>query len=416
MAKQALNGVVRAIRHVAAVQGYRELADRELLDRFVGARDEAAFTALIERHGPMVFGVCRRALPSFHDAEDACQATLLVLARKAASIRKKTSLGIWLHGVACRVAANLKRDHTRRNKREQGLDAFAPKDPAAEVTWREAQAILDKEMQRLPERYRAPLILCYLECLTRDEAAKQLGLSPTTLHGRLERARDLLRHRLAKRGLTLAAVMSAAALSETAAQAALFAVGQPLTEISIPTPVLALTTEALKTMFLTKLKLSTAAVLCAALFVALMGGSVISADSAEDPKARPEFVKALQAEPPLPGKGDGGEVVEPEIRQTKRKEVEKEPGIVRGILDQVDAQVNVITVTLPGILGIKDGQIVKGKAIRLENLTVGTGTKITVDGKEGKLAEVNAGMTVTLELEVSFGRIAIKKLDASGEK
>src|SRR5262245_53538619 len=142
MARQALNGVLRHLRQVAAVQTCQGLSDRELLERFVGAHDEAAFTVLIERHGPMVLGVCRRQLADCHEVEDACQATFLVLARKAASVRKKTSLGSWLHGVACRVAATLKRDHARRKSRERGVDALSPKDPAAEVTWREVQAIL----------------------------------------------------------------------------------------------------------------------------------------------------------------------------------------------------------------------------------------------------------------------------------
>src|SRR5881227_386383 len=109
MTRQSLNGVLRHLRTVAAVQTYREMSDRDLLERFVEARDEAAFTVLIERHGPMVLGVCRRALPHFHDAEDACQATFLVLARKAGSLRKKTALSSWLHGVARRVAVKLKR-------------------------------------------------------------------------------------------------------------------------------------------------------------------------------------------------------------------------------------------------------------------------------------------------------------------
>src|SRR5580765_7546964 len=125
MAKQPLNGVLQHLRKVAAVHTERELSDRELLARFLAARDESAFTVLIERHGPMVLGVCRRSLPNLHDAEDACQATFLVLARKAASVRKKTSLGSWLHGVACRVASKLKRDHARRTRREREVDAPA---------------------------------------------------------------------------------------------------------------------------------------------------------------------------------------------------------------------------------------------------------------------------------------------------
>src|SRR5258708_7217222 len=264
MAKQPLNDVLQHLRKVAAVHTNRELSDRALLERFALAHDEAAFTVLIERHGPMVLGVCRRALPNFHDAEDACQATFLVLVRKAASVRKKTSLSSWLHGVACRVAASLKREHSRRKSRELGVAAPIPKDPAADVTWREVQAILDEELQRLHQSCRAPLILCYLECMTRDEAAKQLGLSAGRLHGRLERARDLLRERLTKRGLTLSAVMSAAALGESVAQAALapifvvnstkaamlLAAGQPLAESAAAAQVIALTREVLRTMLL----------------------------------------------------------------------------------------------------------------------------------------------------------------------
>src|SRR5262245_38972824 len=257
MTRRTLDGVLRHLRTVATVQTYRQLSDQELLDRFVRARDEAAFTVLIERHGPMVLGVCRRALPNFHDAEDACQATFLVLARKAASLRKITSLSSWLHGVACRVAVKLKRDHARRTSRERGVDAPPQTDSAAEVSWREVQTILDEELEQLPERYRVPVILCYLECRTREEAAQQLGLSAGSLHGRLERARGLLRERLSNRGLTLAAVLSAAALGESVAQAALaptfvvsstraallLAAGQPLTESVITTHVLALTQE-----------------------------------------------------------------------------------------------------------------------------------------------------------------------------
>jgi RNA polymerase sigma factor (sigma-70 family) len=298
MARQSLDRVLQHLRKVAAVQTYQELSDRELLARFVAARDDAAFTVLIERHGPMVFGVCRRALPNFHDAEDACQATFLVLARKAASVRKKTALSSWLHGVACRVAVNLKRNHARRQSREGRVEAPAQKDPPAEVSWREVQAILDDELEQLPERYRTPVILCYLECLTRDEAAQQLGLSPGSLHGRLERARDLLRQRLTRRGLTLAAAMSAAALGERVAQAALaptfvvsstraallLAAGQPLSESIVATHVLALAQEVLKTMFLNQLKVGAAVVLCVSLFVVLIGGSFSSLGMAQDVK------------------------------------------------------------------------------------------------------------------------------------
>src|SRR5438067_7113803 len=139
MAKKSLNGVLQHVRVLAAVQTDRALSDQVLLDRFVGQSDEAAFTVLIERHGPMVLGVCRRALKHSQDAEDACQATFLVFARKAGSIRKTASLGSWLHGIASRIAANLKRQQVRRQRREKQV-ALPPAQPdVASTYWKEAQ-------------------------------------------------------------------------------------------------------------------------------------------------------------------------------------------------------------------------------------------------------------------------------------
>ncbi len=299
---RSLDDFFRRLRDMAAVQTLGDLSDGELLERFVGSRDESAFTVLIERHGPMVLGVCQRAVPNRHDAEDACQATFLVLVRKAGSLRKKESLGSWLHGVASRVTVGMKRDAARRKNREQRPDLPAPTNPAAEVIEQEARAVLDEELGRLPERYRAPLVLCYLECLTRDEAAGRLGLTPGGLHGRLERGRDLLRQRLTKRGLALPAVMFATGLGEStvlalpptfvvssAKAAALLAAGQPLTE-SVRANVLVLTREVLKSMLLTKVKMAgVVGVLCAGL-LALAGGSLSSMSFAQDAGPKPRAV------------------------------------------------------------------------------------------------------------------------------
>jgi RNA polymerase sigma factor (sigma-70 family) len=299
MAIKSLNGVLKHLRVIAAVQTSRTASDRELLGRFVDTNDESAFTVLLERHAPLVLAVCRRALANQHDAEDACQATFLVLARKAASIRKTTSLGSWLHGVACRVAVTLKRDLGRRRRHEHGVPERAPPDPAAEVSWREVQGILDEELERVPERYRTPLVLCYLDGKTRDEAAHALGLSPGKLHGRLERGRELLRQRLAGRGLTLSGALLASALSASAAHAALpatfvvasakaalsVAAGQPLAANHlVAANVLTLTQGVLKSMFFTKVKLATAGVLCAGLIAATLGGTLPSAGIAQDAK------------------------------------------------------------------------------------------------------------------------------------
>jgi RNA polymerase sigma factor (sigma-70 family) len=219
MGDRHLHAVLHHVRKLAAAPAANPPSDRDLLDRFVARRDEAAFAALVERHGAMVLGICRRVLRHAHDAEDAWQAAFLVLARKAATIRRKDALGAWLHGVAYHVATNLRRDLARRGAHEVPLREVGQADAAGDVTWRELRAVLDEELARLPERLRAPLVLCYLEGRTRDEAARQLGWGLGTIRGRLERGRRLLRARLRRRGLDLSALLVAAALSEHAAPA-----------------------------------------------------------------------------------------------------------------------------------------------------------------------------------------------------
>jgi RNA polymerase sigma factor (sigma-70 family) len=220
MAEERLNGVLHEIRKLVGGERGGEHSDSELLDRFVAQQDEAAFAALVRRHGPMVFAVCRRVLHNVHDAEDACQAAFLVLARKAAAIRKRESVSSFLHGVAYRVAVRLRRDVSRRQAREAPL-VDEPQRDAVEVSWREVRTILDAELRRLPEGFRAPLLLCYLEGKTRDEAAVALGWSLGTLRGRLDRGRELLRRRLARRGLGLCAALFATLLGRQACAAPL---------------------------------------------------------------------------------------------------------------------------------------------------------------------------------------------------
>jgi RNA polymerase sigma factor (sigma-70 family) len=202
------------IRHLAATHEAGRLTDRELLQRFTAQRDERAFATLFRRHGPMVLRVCRRVLPHGPDAEDVFQATFLVFARKAATLRWHESAAGWLHEVAYRLSRKAKTAAARRWAHEtRAATRPAEHDPLAEVSLREARAVLDDELNRLAERYRAPLVLCYLEGATRDEAAQQLGWSVSTLKRRLERGRELLRVRLERRGLGLAAVLAAVALA-----------------------------------------------------------------------------------------------------------------------------------------------------------------------------------------------------------
>jgi RNA polymerase sigma factor (sigma-70 family) len=210
--------LLRCVRRIASEAGLAP-DDAELLACFLTGRDPAAFEALVARHGPMVLRVCRHVLGNRHDAEDAFQATFLVLARKAASIRPPAYLAGWLHGVAYRVALGA-RTAARRRRREHLVSDLAPPDPhpdpLAELTAREALQILEQEVQRLPEAYRLPVVLCCLQGLSQAEAARQLGWTPGSVKGRLERGRARLHARLVKRGLTLAAALGVAEVARTA--------------------------------------------------------------------------------------------------------------------------------------------------------------------------------------------------------
>jgi RNA polymerase sigma factor (sigma-70 family) len=192
--------------------------DRRLVERFLAQRDEAAFEALTRRHGPMVYRVCWRVLQQPQDVEDAFQATFLVLARQPASIRKLASVASWLHGVARRVALKAKAHAVKAERRPSMPGSLAG--PADETTWKELRTILDDELAQLPEKWRAPLILCYLEGRTQDEAAGQLTWSKNTLRRRLDEARTALGRRLRRRGIVGPATLAAALLSDCAVSAA----------------------------------------------------------------------------------------------------------------------------------------------------------------------------------------------------
>jgi RNA polymerase sigma factor (sigma-70 family) len=208
-------GFQKVLEHLQQVSG---LTDGQLLTRFVAQRDEASYAALVRRHGAMVLGVCRRVLHNFHDAEDAFQATFLVLARKAASVVKRESIGSWLYGVAYRTALEARALQAQRRSRERPMNDM----PHPEVAPAEAQdwrPLLDRELSRLPEKYRAAILFCDLEGRTRKEAARQLGVPEGTLSSRLATARKMLARRLAGCGVTLSATALAAVMSQGAAPA-----------------------------------------------------------------------------------------------------------------------------------------------------------------------------------------------------
>jgi RNA polymerase sigma factor (sigma-70 family) len=213
--------VLRQLSRIAAERAPAANADGELMARFLSRRDDEAFAVLMRRHGPMVLGVCRRVLGHTQDAEDSFQATFMLLAQRAGSIRKRDSLSSWLHGVAYRLSA---RARTRRQSRPVSTYSAPLTDvtePGAAAAWRELQALLDEEIQRLPDVCRSALVLCYFEGASHEEAAARLGWPVGSVKSRLNRARQLLRDRLARRGIGLSVAALGAFLAADGAAAQL---------------------------------------------------------------------------------------------------------------------------------------------------------------------------------------------------
>lgn len=200
MANEPVHALLRYVRQVIGPPDGDAGTDRQLLRRFVRHRDEAAFLALVQRHGPMVLGVCHRVLRQAQDAEDAFQATFLVLVRKARTIADADRLGDWLYGVAVRTASKLKVREARRRKHERRAASLAGGEPQADGSAADLCPVLDQEIQQLPKKYRTAFLLCYLEGKTNREAAAVLGCPAGTVSSRLAWARQRLRNRLARRG------------------------------------------------------------------------------------------------------------------------------------------------------------------------------------------------------------------------
>ncbi len=244
-------------------------SDAELLERFAAVRDETAFEALLRRHGPLVWNVCRRALADEHAAEDAFQATFLVLVRKARSVSKQASLRSWLHGVALRVALHARQQQRLRRLREQETPIRHPGDAAAEADWQDVRPILDEEIQRLPEKYRLPIILCYLEGKTNDEAARLLNCPRGTIATHLAQARERLRVRLIRRGLTLSAgtmvtLLTGNAMSAVVPSILLAQTAKLVLSGAVSVSLTTLTEGVLHAMFMSKIKMAFAVILMSA--------------------------------------------------------------------------------------------------------------------------------------------------------
>jgi RNA polymerase sigma factor (sigma-70 family) len=310
MAREHLGTLLRLLRRHAGEAVAGALTDAQLLDRFVRQRDEVAFEALFWRHGPMVLAVCRRLLPAA-DAEDAFQATFLILVRKAATIGRRDAVGAWLCRVAYRVAL-------RARAAARPVVELPPEGPPAEpdeeaVAWRDLRPLLDEAIDSLPAKYRAPVVLCYLEGKTNEEAARELGCPKGTVAVRLMRARERLRRRLSRRRLILPAALLGAALAgraeagpveavlaQTTLKAALCGAAGGTMTGAVSAHAAALAEGVMRAMYLRKLKLTIAAV--AALGLIVSGGAWWRQHAAT---AAPPPVKDEPARPrPAGGKED----------------------------------------------------------------------------------------------------------------
>jgi RNA polymerase sigma factor (sigma-70 family) len=267
MATNSATTVLHFLRRLLTVRAADALSDGDLVSRFTRQRDEEAFAELLRRHGPMVLGVCRRVLGESADAEDAFQATFLVLVRKAGGLHRPASVANWLHGVAHRTALKARSEAAKRRQREREAAAVSATSTADNLIWRDLGPVLDEEIQHLPSRYRAPFVLCHLEGKTNEEAAQLLGCPKGTVLSRLSRARELLRARLTKRGITLSTATLAALVTGPAASASVPMVLAQATLQSaaaftaggiIAAPLLTLTEGVLHAMFAAKVKLAAA--------------------------------------------------------------------------------------------------------------------------------------------------------------
>src|SRR5262245_61958593 len=300
----------------------RDFSDLDLLQRFVKDHDEAAFAVLIRRYGRTVFSVCRCVLPCESDAEDAFQATFLVLARRAESIRKGQSLGSWLYGVAHKTALKARANAATRRSHEAKALVLAASSPVDDLTWREVQAVLHDELNRLPEPLRAPLILCYLESRTLDEAARALGCGKGALRGKLERARQLLQSRLARRGIGPMAFVGVLAVTTTASADLVVSTAQAASSVAaggaataVVSAQVAALTEGVNAVFASKVKIVAAMLLLvgalsAGIWFLGSGGAAIQG---QEPKQNSEEAKKSPAKPPQSSE-DAKDKPKPEVK------------------------------------------------------------------------------------------------------
>jgi RNA polymerase sigma factor (sigma-70 family) len=423
MATDPMSEVIRRYRSAVLLRDRAGLTDGQLLECFVRGRDQAALGALVRRHGPTVWGVCRRLLGNYHDAEDAFQATFLVLARRADSVRPRDGVAGWLYGVARRTALKARAAAARRRTRERQVGEVPEPEAPHPGRGHDLLPFLDEALSRLPGPYRVTILLCDLEGKTRREAARQLGLPEGTVASRLARARALLAKRLARLGPAASFGLTAAFLSPNAAPAGvpaavvcstIDATGQVVAGRAAATGVVspdaaALAKGVLRSMTLTKLKAVTAAVLVLGL-AALGGGLLVRHAAAFEGPARTARAEAGSRE---------AAASKQEAPKDERESAEEKPkeGGLNAVVEKVDATKGTITVSLGGKVAGGIGDPRKGGlgvfelVVRLENLPVAKNARVMINGKEGTLVDLKPQSRASLRIVID-GDIRVTKISA----
>jgi RNA polymerase sigma factor (sigma-70 family) len=319
MTTRSLHPLLHYLRRLGGgPAGDSDLDDAQLLRRFLANRDETSFTTIVQRYGAMVWGLCVRRLGETPEAEDAFQATFLVLVRKAPSLHGPQLLGPWLYGVAYRTALKVRGRRARLAIREAtllGQSTDLSSGEQTEAVWRDLRPVIDEEVNRLPEKYRQPVLLCYLQGLSSEEAAQRLGCAKGTIFSRLSRARELLRQRLSRRGLgvsagTLLVVLTTNAAAKATPPSALTenTIRMSLSFVSgtagqaMSAPLAALVEGVLHSMFLNKVKM-VVIVLLALVVVGSGAGLVAHRTIAGQPSANPNHASVLSADVEAEAKG-----------------------------------------------------------------------------------------------------------------
>jgi RNA polymerase sigma factor (sigma-70 family) len=334
MADSRMNKAIQQLRSVAFLCDGAEPTDGQLLEAFLSRRDAAALTAIVSRHAPMVWGVCRRILRNDHDAEDAFQAAFLVLVRRAASIASRDLLANWLYAVACQTARKARSTAARRRTREKQVAQMPEPSVDTNEPQLDLRSLLDQELSNLGDKYRALIVLCDLEGKTRAEAAHELGCPEGTVAGRLARAREMLAKRLARRGVMASSAALAAAVAQEGAacapaavlsstiKAACLVAAEPAAISAAVTPsVAALTEGVLHTMVISRLKTLTMVILTVGFLLGAAGWIGLQLVAGD----RPNADVLLQAE--LKGFGEVIVTTPLKLKVTEGKDAKK-PGVI----------------------------------------------------------------------------------------